>query len=259
VSSIRTRYLDDEDAERLYAEHPDLGKSPDEYCPTCNKTGKYRWRGEEHECDCVDQLQLLKHYLHAGIGMEYQRLDWDDFQGDPQVQDELISYVDNPLYLRRGRGLVISGTLGSGKTMLANLVLKEFIKRGKNCYATTYDNAIEMFTAGWRGNIEEKQYWERRFLYSEVLLLDDVGREQRNRMRDTMLDSLLRQRMVAGRVTLITSDMSEGELRQDYNAAIFSKLQAKAKFFYLSGKSFYEKASQREQDEIDAGEMRPLV
>ena len=29
-------------------------------------------------CNCADQLQRYKHYLNAGIGLTYQRLNWND-------------------------------------------------------------------------------------------------------------------------------------------------------------------------------------
>src|SRR5687767_2514696 len=66
-------------------------------CPTCLasriqvgpdvygwENGTYRYRGVEYECDCDTQKALRKHYLLANIGDQYQRLNWDDYDG-PEV------------------------------------------------------------------------------------------------------------------------------------------------------------------------------
>ena len=72
-TDIRTRYLDDEEADRLYRSTPNWAAPPTTYCPTCAKSGIYRWRGQDYPCDCEEQLQLRKHYLAAGIGRPIRR------------------------------------------------------------------------------------------------------------------------------------------------------------------------------------------
>ena len=42
--NIRTSFLSDEDADRLYERRPELKEG---ICPTCRGTGTYRWKGEE--------------------------------------------------------------------------------------------------------------------------------------------------------------------------------------------------------------------
>jgi DNA replication protein DnaC len=256
LPGIRTLYLDDEDAERLYAEHPHLKASPAVYCPTCDKTGVYHWRGEDHPCDCEMQLQLHKHYLHSNIGETYQRLGWDDYEGP--FFDELVDYLDNPLYVRRGIGLFMSGPKGTGKTMASNLVLKEFVKRCHTCYAVTFARAKEMFTAGWYSP-EEQAYFARRILHSEILLLDDVLKEFRNRLTGSVLDDILRQRAQSGRPTLVTSNATEGEITSEYGGGILSLLREKSyQFMYFDGQDWRNNANQREKDEIARREVRPI-
>ena len=93
VYSIRTDFLSDEDAARVYAENPRIKADPREYCPTCMTRGTYRWRGKEHQCDCALQLQLQKHYLNSGIALTYQVLDWDDFIVDNTSKEAALATV----------------------------------------------------------------------------------------------------------------------------------------------------------------------
>ena len=168
--NIRTAYIRESDSEYLAKRYPLLSGTkgavgPDDYCPTCEKKnfnieGKstYKWKGEWFECDCELQLQLYKHYLLAGIGVTYQRLDWSYFEGDSEALKLARLYLKNEEFVSRGIGLLFFGEYGVGKTMLANLVLKELVKRGKSCYGTTFAGMIAMFTAGWRSDAQRAEF-----------------------------------------------------------------------------------------------------
>ena len=262
MSDIRTRYLTDTEAERLYRNHPQLGRSWEKYCPTCGKTGSYRWRGTVHACDCEYQLQLHKHYLAAGIGTTYQRLDWDDYAGPTAALDGVVKYLDlRSDFLRRGIGLYFLGSYGTGKTMLANLVLKELVKDGLTCFATTFSQTVEMFTAGWSDKAD-KTYFQAKFINSQVLLLDDVGKELRGTriaLAETTFDAILRQRVQAGRATMITTNMNRAELEEGDGAAILSLILEKSLIQPFEGDDFRSIANDREIAEVLAGEVRPIV
>lgn len=262
MSDLRTRYLSDTEAERLYRNHPQLGRSYQTYCPTCDKTGSYLWRGKTWQCDCEYQLQLHKHYLAAGIGVTYQRLDFDDYVGPTAALDAVMKYLDNrEQFLKRGIGMFFLGSYGTGKTMLANLVLKELVKDGLTCWATTFSQTVEMFTAGWSDKAD-KAYFQQKFINSQVLLLDDVGKELRGTriaLSETTFDAILRQRVQAGRATFITTNMNRNQLEEGYGAAVLSLILEKGLIQPFDGNDFRTSANNREINEILAGEVRPIV
>lgn len=261
MTDIRTRYLSDDEAERLYKHHPHLGRSYEKYCPTCSKTGSYVWRGRIIQCDCEYQLQLHKWYLSSGIGLTYQRLDFDDYTGPTSALDGITKYLDRrEQFLNRGVGMYLVGSYGTGKTMLANLVLKELVKDGLTCWSTTFAQTVEMFTAGWSDKTE-KEYFQRKFIQSRVLLLDDVGRELRGTklaLAETTFDAILRQRVQAGRTTFITTNMTPADLEQGYGSAILSLIREKSLEQVFSGNDFRVEANDREISEVIKGEVRPI-
>lgn len=262
MSDIRTRYLSDVEAERLYRNHPQLGRSYQTYCPTCDKTGTYHWKNTDHPCDCEYQLQLHKHYLAAGIGVTYQRLDWDDYAGPTGMLDNVAKFLDKrEQFLKRGMGLYFLGSYGTGKTMLANLVLKELVKNGYNCWATTFSQTVEMFTAGWSDKAD-KDYFQQKFIHSQVLLLDDVGKELRGTrisLAETTFDAILRQRVQSGRATFITTNMDPQDLEEGYGAAILSLIREKSLELTFGGNDFRSTANTREVTEVLSGEVRPIL
>ena len=146
--NIRTAFLPDDEADRIYRRYPFIGEDAESYCPTCEKKGTFQWRGQTWRCDCQEQLQLYKHYLAAGIGVTYQRLEWLDLEGCNEIITRINEYLDkHKKYVSRGVGLFFSGTVGTGKTMVANLVLKSFVKMGYSCFSTTFARTVEAFTA----------------------------------------------------------------------------------------------------------------
>lgn len=256
TEKIRLRFLSDAEANRLYDRHPQLGENAETYCPTCDATGTYRWKGEQHPCDCELQLQLNKHYLAAGIGATYQRLDWEDLRDDA-VGQLCQQYLAKKLH-DQGWGWLLYGPFGTGKTLTANLLLKDLVKSGHDCYATTFSSMIEMYTAGWKST-DERRYFERKVVHSDILLLDDIGREfkRTTKLSETTFDDVLRTRVQEGRATLITSNLAPRELTAGYGGSIFSMLSEVSFMHEFSGEDFRTDSKTRMAAVLN-GEVRPI-
>ncbi len=257
------RFLSDSDASRLYRLHRELKADPDEFCPTCLKEGFYFWPDKDTrvECDCRQQLQLYKHYLNAGIGALYQRLDWDDYIGDDDTVTVASAYLDNAKQMvSRGIGLILLGGYGVGKTLLATLILKNLLHAGHQVFSTTFAGMIEMFTAGWNSE-EEKNFFVERVKKSEVLLLDDIGKEFRskNNLAESTFDSVLRSRVQEGRPTFITTNMSVEDMRAGYGSAVLSLIMETSVMHEIEGTDYRSKAGSTKMQEILQGLTRPIV
>jgi DNA replication protein DnaC len=255
---IETDLLADDEAERIYSRFPELRSGP---CPTCRDRGSYRWQGVDHDCNCQRQRQLAKHYTAAGIGDRYQRLDWTDYTGDKTITGQIVKYLDaHEQMVTQGMGLILYGPYGTGKTFIANMVLKELIKLGYSAWATTFANTIEAFTATW-GDRDEKQWFARKFQHSQVLLLDDLGRELRSghQLSLSTFDMILRTRVQNNRPTLLTTNLKPVELGTGYGAAALSLLREASLEFDFTGDDYRPKVTRRVLAELRAGETRPII
>lgn len=259
VTDIRLRFLEDDEAEWVYSHHPEIGRSPDTYCPTCDKKGTYRWQGEDHDCDCEHQLQLLKHYLASGIGVPYQRLSWNDLNNETLTR-QVEEYVLNAEYARRGIGLFLLGQPGVGKTMVGTLCLKTFIRNGYTGFATSFAEMLDMYASGWKDKADRKRF-QRKVIESQVLLLDDIGKEAdrlTSNLPESTFDLVLRERVRHGRSTIITTNMDPKDVESGYGHAILSLLREKSISISVGGEDFRKQAHDREMAEIAAGETRPI-
>ena len=252
-------FFSNDELDQVAADYPDEYK-PGE-CPTCHNAGTFTYKGQLRACLCPDQKRLLTRYLHAGIGLTYQRLMWTDLTIPGETLDIPLDYIENPQsYLDHGLGLFIHGPVGTGKTMLANLVLKELVKKNIRCYATTFSQTIESFTAGW-SDVAEKNRFARRFMNTQVLLLDDLGKEFRrsNRLQQTTFDHILRTRVQNNRPTILTTNMNAAELNVGYGASVLSLLVEKSIEVPLTGVDFRPQAHWRALAEVKAGEVAPIT
>lgn len=251
---LRSHFLSDADAERIYENNPGLFDS----CITCRDEGIYYFRGQEYKCDCDRQMQLYKHYLNANIGLLYQRLDFQDYEGDLSAIQILYDYLNNyHAMLSNGLGMMLSGDPGVGKTLIVMLGGKELVKLGCSVYATTMAEMIEQFTAGWKDN-EEKDIFEKKVVKSKILVLDDIGKEFQSKLTHPTLDYVLRQRVMNARPTLITTNIHPANFGHRYGTAILSLLSERSLSYHVEGADFRQRAKDRSLSEALSGEQRPI-
>lgn len=261
MTDIRYRVLSDADSSRLYRKEPGLAKGYENWCPTCDKRGEIFWMETTVPCNCEAQVAMFKWYAASGIGANYMRLSWHDYEGPQAIVDGIKKYTDNIAeFSRQGMGLYLSGDIGTGKTMLANLVMKWLVHQGYTCFATTFAQMIEMYTAGWTDK-DEKAWFQRKFLNSQFLLLDDIGKERDTKiaLNETTFDAVLRQRVSNGRPTFITTNLTAGDLQDGYGASILSLIKEQSLEEIVAGQDYRPKANERRVAEVLRGWTRPIV
>ena len=148
--NLKYEFLDDDEIDYLEQKYPQFESFNKRGCPTC----------EDHSCgDCKTQLQLYKHYLRAGIGLNYQKLDWHDFHGDEKALSLARIYLgQHKDFVKGGMGLLYNGSWGTGKTLLTSLLAKELVKLGYKVYFATFTQMVDEFTRGWGSNDDKARF-----------------------------------------------------------------------------------------------------
>jgi DNA replication protein DnaC len=242
-------------------------------CPTCLakeieveegvygwEYGTYRYRGEEYPCDCDTQMILRRHYLLAGIGDQYQRLDWSDFRGTPEVRDAVALFLEKWDRFRiNGMGLEFSSpNLGVGKTFAATHVGKELIKKGVKVMFMPFLEVIGLLSR----DAEYRTAQENRLRDSTVLILDEVVppiSTAQGHLFSTKFEELIRHRTNFNRVTIMTTNLTPNKLHEHYPRT-YSLLEAKQIRVELGGKDARQDFIGMENIELVANdEVRPIT
>ena len=133
--------------------------------------------------------------------------------------------------------LFFYGTVGCGKSFLSCCVAKELIEAG---HSVIYFSAIGLFEFLSRYSFDHKNkenlYNAFEDLYNcDLVIIDDLGTEITNSFVTSELFSCLNERHIRKRSTIISTNLSLGELRDRYSDRIFSRITSNYEVCKLSG------------------------
>ena len=283
------RLLRNDEIERLRKTHPKVPMSP-ERCVTCKGEKTFQWwvggsddrRVETYQCNCIDQWSLHLYFLSSNIGLVYQRIGWGDVQTEPGALAKVEDYLSRlDAYMDAGCGLILHGSMGTGKTMLSTLILKAALAAGYDGYFTTFSEMIDTYSGGWY-DTDEKTWFHRRIKNADILIVDDVGKEHRKTrsvswaeaektgrepglaryntaLSESTFDDVLRHRVANASPTIITTNLGLEELQAGYGGNVMSLLHERSTTYRFTGEDFRDSARMRLDDEIQLGLTRPVV
>lgn len=286
---VTIRPLTDDQSNWLRQRYPDLAYTPDK-CITCGGKKTFRWyapgsRDEvvTYDCPCPDQFLLHRAFLHSGIGVNFQRLGWDDFTHiDPAHKETVADYLaNNDNYVRAGIGLIAYGPMGNGKSMLGNLLTKGLISFGHSGFYTTFSEMLNTFAGGWHDK-EERLWFHARVKNAGVLCIDDLGRESKReefvgkeraaatgetvgKVRTTRswvenaLEETIRHRVANSKPTIITTNLDPERIEAGYGGHLLSLLRERCFTLRFTGEDRRSEMRVRFINEARDGLRRPVM
>ena len=217
-------------------------------CALCGDTG-YDKHGV---CRCLreyyakEQLQELSRLLPLGEArFETFRLDlydsavWESYGTSPRANMEHNFEVcrDYANQFSRGSGsLLLSGGTGLGKTFLSACIARVVSENG---LSVVYDTAASVFSrfedAKFRrddGGSEDAD----RCMRCDLLILDDLGTEMTTSFVQSALYQIVNGRLMAGRSTIISTNLAPEEIGSRYGRPVLSRLEGEYEILPFFGK-----------------------
>ena len=133
--------------------------------------------------------------------------------------------------------LFFYGTVGTGKSFLSICTAGELLKEG---HSVLYFSSSSLFdtisSCIFRQDNKAEYHSFLEDLYGcEVLVIDDLGTEMTNNFVAAQLFSLLNERDLRRRATIISTNLSLPELRDRYSDRIFSRITSSYTILKLTG------------------------
>ncbi len=184
-----------------------------------------------HDCDCRPQRisRAKAHGLSAVIPRRYQGVSFDRppvTEIDPTVVREVRRYVASiEERLDEGRGLWLSGDVGTGKTTLAMLVSKAALDRSRSVAIYSMPRLLAEIRKTYDDS-SERSYLEllERLVEVDLLHLDDLGVERSNDWVLEQLYAVVNTRYEDKRAIVITTNLNFEELRSQITERTVSRL-----------------------------------
>ncbi len=200
--------------------------APKPACPICDDTGRV---GNRY-CSCVKKLAfeqadgLIELPLHS-----FSEIDFSLFEGDAIAQFRTIA-GDLAIICKKGdeakrKNVNLLGSTGTGKTFLASCMAHEYLEHDKTVVFLTAFSFVSRLLAYHTAKLSDKNEFMLPLIDCDALVIDDLGTESIfKNVTVEYLYSVVNERQIRGKLTVITSNLSIDEIAVRYGERIASRL-----------------------------------
>ena len=239
--------------ERLLIAHgyPSDYLKPVYTCADCQDTGYI----DGQKCHCFEKeivnflyaqsnlKDILENENFSHFNLEYYPDDYIEEATGLTPRDNIQSvvatvrsFIDN--FSTAPGNLLLYGNTGVGKTFLTNCIAKELLDQS---YTVVYLTSIKLFdileTNKFDRDISrtEKDSSLSYILSSDLLIIDDLGTELNNSFTSSQLYHCIDTRLTNHRSTIISTNLSFDDLREQYSERIFSRITSNYSLLKITG------------------------
>lgn len=203
-------------------------------CPKCQDTG---FIGTER-CSCYKQ-KLIKLYYENSLledTLKTKNFDMFDFNlfSSHRIGDEKYSPRKNmenivqfimkdyiPNFNKSNTNLLFYGNPGSGKTYLSYCIAKELLDLG---FLVVYKTSDELISALKDIRFNNNSKLEELLLDCDLLIIDDLGAEQKSEFSITELFNLLNKKLLKNKKMIVSTNLTLPDITKIYSERIYSRL-----------------------------------
>lgn len=205
------------------------------YCHKCNTAKQTRitlpWDEQERTVSCLckcmkEQLdreeaarkqaerELSIRRNRAAAFPEAEFADWNfeaDDGANPKITQIMKNYVEHFEEMREsGKGLLLYGAVGRGKTFAAACAANALLNKGYTVLMTNFARIANTATGMFEGR---QEYYDSLNRY-DLLVLDDLSAERKTEYMQEIVFSVIDARYRAGKPLIITTNLSLEELKK---------------------------------------------
>ena len=208
-------------------------------CTICSGTG---YVGSSM-CDCLAELcrqEQRKELTFLSAGREsFDQFRLDYYSDKPTPAGYVPRVIMEKTYQtcrryafgfhEKAGNLLFSGNTGLGKTFLSACIARTVADQG---YSVVYESAGKLFQTLEKARFEandENRRAAAKYAECDLLIVDDLGTELPGQFVTAALYSLINDRLLENKPTIISTNLSEEELVRRYNPQIASRLRGSYK------------------------------
>ena len=236
MNELIDRTIDAYNAQVPKTESEYLGDDGLLYCSKCHTPTqtriKHPFTKEERIVGCVckcamkrheaaaererqEEIERQRHICFSETNMASWNFANDDGKNE-KITNAMKNYVKNfTEFKREGKGLLLHGTVGTGKTFFAACIANALIDEG---YTVTMTNFARI-TNKLFGMKEGKQEYIDSLNKCSLLVLDDLGAERSTEYMQEMIFNIIDARYRSGLPFIVTTNLTTDEIKKPQDIA----------------------------------------
>lgn len=209
-------------------------------------TGKNEFFYPIYDEPVVIQTNINTTYAVVGIPKRYYDMDFDWLRKHgsfPKENTEAYAVVKEYSHnlkenLESGKGLILRGPAGTGKTSIAVSLLKEAMRLGKGCMMISMPNLLDAMLTLSKGDNVAYLSFEQKLRNIPLLLLDDFGAEySKSEWVASKVESVIIDRYNRMKPIILTTNYSATWTAENYSQRIYDRLRGEYKEAIFNGAS----------------------
>lgn len=200
------------------------------HCSVCHKATEtvlpHPFTGEPRKlrckCDCKSEQDLFEERQQQeeidrkrSVCFEESNMSTWTFANDdrknPKISDAMKNYADKfPEFKKDGKGLILCGNVGTGKTYLAACVANALVDQDRRILMTNLPRLINKL----QGMFEGKQKYIDSLNTYELLIIDDLGVERKTEYVQETVFNIIDARYRSGLPFIITTNLTTDEIKK---------------------------------------------
>ena len=214
--------------------------NPPYICPDCKDTG---FIGTEM-CHCFKQAKLDGTYRQSNAKMLLKEENFENISHEYHTGEELTHFIEAEKASRNlvanfefeHGNILFKGTAGTGKSYLSNCIANALIQKG---YSVIYFSTVSLFEKISSYKFGKDKYFTDNPLQDiytcDLLVIDDLGSELTNQFVCSELFSIVNERHLRDKSTVISTNLDYSEISLRYTERTFSRIYSYYDVFDLSG------------------------